>query len=431
MLSTTERHNMETNIHCLQRVLRASRPWYHREYYSYPLHDAVFQALHHARPADWHQLVLEHAHVSKTDNTKIAYTRDDNAGSQDRQVTTTIGKYLSRHFPTLKDNVIRDISALFTASGIKIVHTTAEMLFHLSRGPKSCMQSNNFYKHPYEVYDPQYGWAMVVREENGDTIGRALVMIKDEDNKYFVRSYLKPKEPNGYSHSDNVMEAWLQQNGFAKQNNWGGEKLKVISHPDGGYVAPYLDGDIKRAELNGNYFCIDENGNYCMDDTGGRTAEEDEDMASCEDCGDDFPEDDGYWAGVYEDRHICSDCRDGYTYCYSRNGNEYLVPDDDTVRVDGDYYHTDYLEDNEIVELANGDHARLEKAVNINGDWYETDDDDICYAEDTEEYALKEDCWICARSDKWYTDGEEYVEINCEKFHPSVAPEQTEESNKE
>lgn len=425
-METSARHNMETNIHCLQRVLRNSRTWYHREYYRYPLHQVIFDALHHARPDDWHLLVLEHPHISTTDRTKIAYTRDDRSGDADRQVTTTIGKYLARHFPTLKDNVIRDISALYTATGIKIVHTTAEMLYHLNRGPKSCMQSSHFNlsQHPYNVYDPQYGWAMCVREEDNDTVGRALVMMRD-GKKYFIRSYLKPKESNGYSHSDNTMEAWLQSNGFEKFCSWKNEKIKAIPHDDGGYVAPYLDGDYKRADLIGDYFKIGDDGEYCMDDTSGRVHPDD--MAECSHCGDRFHDGDGYWAGAWEDQHICSYCCDNeYTNAYSRRGNEYYIRQDEVIYVDGNYYDENFLGDNEIVELRNGDYARLEASIEIDGDWYETDDEDICYAEDTDEYALKDDCWMCTHSDKWYSDAEAYVEINGEKFHPKYAPETTE-----
>ena len=425
-METSARHNMETNIHCLQRVLRNSRTWYHREYYRYPLHQVIFDALRHARPNDWHQLVLEHPHISTTDRTKIAYTRDDRSGDADRQVTTTIGKYLARHFPTLKDNVIRDISALYTATGIKIVHTTAEMLYHLNRGPRSCMQGSHFNlsQHPYNVYDPQYGWAMCVREEDGDTVGRALVMMRD-GKKYFVRSYLKPKESNGYSHSDNTMEAWLHSNGFEKFGSWKHEKIKAIPHDNGGYVAPYLDGDYKRADLIGNYFKIGDDGEYCMDDTSGRV--DPEDMIECENCGDRFNDGDGYWAGAWEDQHICNYCCENeYTYAYSRRGNEYYIRQDEVICVDGNYYDENFLNDNEIVELRNGDYARLEASVEIDGDWYETDDEDICYAEDTDEYALKDDCWMCTHSEKWYTHRVECVEIDGETFHPKHAPETNE-----
>jgi hypothetical protein len=83
--------------------------------------------------------------------------------------------------------------------------------------------------------------------------------------------------------------------------------------------------------------------------------------------------------------------------------------------------------------LANGDYASLEASVEIDGDWYETDDEDICYAEDTEEYALKEDCWMCVNSEKWYTNAIEYIECpnTISVYHPDHAPEHLTTSNKE
>jgi hypothetical protein len=103
------------------------------------------------------------------------------------------------------------------------------------------------------------------------------------------------------------------------------------------------------------------------------------------------------------------------------------------IYVDGDAYDTDYIEANEIVELANGDYAKLENSINIDGDWYETDDDDICYADDTEEHALKIDCWMCVSSEKWYTNAIEAIHgpnTMC-LYHPDHAPEHLTTSNEE
>jgi hypothetical protein len=162
-----------------------------------------------------------------------------------------------------------------------------------------------------------------------------------------------------------------------------------------------------------------------MDDTSGRV--DPEDMVECSHCGDRFNDGDGYWAGAWEDQHICSYCcENNHTYAYSRRGNEYYINSDDVICVDGNYYDENFLGDNEIVVLRNGDYARLEASVEIDGDWYETDDEDICYAEDTDEYALKEDCWMCTHSDRWYTNRVENVEINGELFHPKYAPETNE-----
>jgi hypothetical protein len=55
--------------------------------------------------------------------------------------------------------------------------------------------------------------------------------------------------------------------------------------------------------------------------------------------------------------------------------------------------------------------------------WYEWDDDRVCTPEDTNhESKLKDDCWQCTHTEKWYFH-EECVEVGGEKFHPDVAPE--------
>ena len=110
---------------------------------------------------------------------------------------------------------------------------------------------------------------------------------------------------------------------------------------------------------------------------------------------------------------------------YGRRGNEYYVHDDYAVYVNGDHYHDDYLSDNNIIELANGDYCHMDDAVYIESsdEWYETDDSDICYAEDTGRYELRSDCWQDDDSERWYTDATEYVEVDGCKYHPDNAPE--------
>jgi len=421
-------------VFLLQEVLRKSRPWFHREYYKHRVHPAIWDALELARPKDWHQLVLEHPYKSETDPTRIAYTQDDRAGEADRQTITTIGKYLRRHFPDLSDHEIRDIQALHVVNGVRIVRTTAEMIYHLQRGPRSCMVNTSFSTHPYECYDPAHGWAMAVREEGNDTVGRALINDSDPDDKVFVRSYRKNND--GYSHSDEQLEAWLKSQGYKKASDWEGFRLKAIPHRDD-WVAPYLDGDVKRAALKntstGTYFVIDPDGDYEMDSTSGLTREVSEN--TCEDCGEGYDQDDGYWVGMHEDRGICERCcSNNYIYAYSRRGDQYYLPEDCVISVGGDYYHTDYLDDNEIVCDVDGEYHTHDDVVFIEseGEYYPCDDDRICCAEDTNEYDLRDNCWQCEGSFNWYTnDCTDYVEIDGNRYHTDHAPEQTtkEETN--
>jgi hypothetical protein len=419
-----------SHVRDLQRILRKSRPWYHREFYNYEFHPAVWDALELCRPLDWHLLVLEHPHRSGKDVSMLAYTKDERSGEADRQTVTSIGKYLRRHFPNLQDHEIRDIQALHVASGIKIVNTVAEMIYHLQRGPKSCMV-NDFERHPYECYDPQYGWAMAIREEGGTTVGRALVNTSDPDNHIFVRSYRRNDE--GYSHSDDQLEAWLRSKGYSKAASWEGHKLKAVYLRNDRYLAPYLDGDCKNTTRCNHHFVIEEDGDYPMNNTCGYT--EQEERARCEDCDETFDDYDGHWVGYDETTRVCDSCCDNnYTYAYSRRGNERYILNDNTIHVNGNYYDVDYLDDNEIVCDVDGNYQSIEDVIFIESDneYYPNNDDRICLTEDTNEYELQEHCWQCEASYNWYTnDCTDYIEIDDIRYHTKYAPEQTKEESNE
>jgi hypothetical protein len=415
--------------------------WCYREMRKYDAHPAVLAALKTARPHNWQQILLEWPHPSLNDASRVAYTRDERSGEEDRQTVTSIGKYLRRHWSSdaLPDNIIRDLVARYgTNAQYKIVRTTAEMIHHLHQGPGSCMVwsregnrcSDGQVRHPYQAYDPKYGWAMAVGILNGDTISRALI-IDTPDAKYFVRTYLKPTN-DGYSQVDGGMENWLAEQGFEKRYAWtDGQKMAYYPTSEH-FLAPYLDGCDKRVVLNTINFdtavlVIDSDGNYLLNRTDGTPDyedDEDEDTFNCEYCGERTNNDDGYWVTRQEDEHVCQSCCDNeYTYVYGRRGNQYYVGNDYAVYCNNDYYDEDYLEDNGIVQLKNREYEHTDNAVEINGDWYHIDDERICLAEDTEEYALREDCWQCAESCNWYTDDcDEWTEYAGERYHDDCIP---------
>lgn len=408
------------------------REWHRDLQRRFNMHPAIIKALaSDHRPYDWHLLVLEWPHVSETDSTRLAYTRDERSALADRQVITTVGKYLTRHFTTMPDHEIRNLVALYAAGdSCKFVHTMDEMLRYLMDGPNSCMNkditvrcSDGKRRHPYEVYDPQYGWHMAVRITNSETVGRALCMDNGED-KYFVRSYRKT---DNYSPADEQLEAWLESQGYKKQSSYfSGEKLAHYTVNRDEILAPYIDGNRQWVYVYDNdTLTIDSDGTYCCDQTGGIVGEGD--SSDCEDCGDRVREGDGYWVGRGEDRMVCQHCCDNhYFYAYGRNGGQYYVHEDDITEVNGEYYDSNYLSDNEIVMLHDGEYEHMDSAAYIESsdEWYHCDDEDICYAEDSNQYELKDDCWQCAESDKWYTTGTENVEIDGETYHPDHAPEQ-------
>ena len=406
-----------------------ARDWHTREQIKYPLHPAVEKALESDhRPYDWHLLTLEWPHVSETDSTRIAYTRDERAGIADRQTITTVGKYITRHFPTMPDHEVRNLVALHAVGdSCKFVHTMAEMLYHLVNGPSSCMAKDfdvrcedGVRRHPYQVYDPKYGWHMAVFVRNGVTLGRALCM-REGDTGYYVRSY---RRDDNYSHSDERLESWLESQGYTKQDYWESDTRLALYKVNGCEIlAPYIDGGHKYVDICGNHLEISSSGEYECSSTSGYAIGGGEE---CADCGDRFADGDGYWVGRYEDNHICSSCCDNnYYYAYGRNGDQYYVHQNNVVHVGDEAYDEDYLGDNEIVRLEDGEYGSMEDAVCINDEWYHVDDSRVVRCEDDDEYYIEDEgCWQCEESGNWYSDDTDYVEVDDKKYHPDNAPEQ-------
>ena len=412
--------------------------WFYRETTKYDLHPIVWAAMKTARPHDWQQLLLEWPHQSVNDAARIAYTRDERAGITDKQTVTSVGKYLHRHWPALPDHTIRDLVQRFgTNSEYKLVYTMAEMLHHLASGPGSCMVwsrsgvrcADGKTRHPYEVYNPKYGWHMAVGILNGETVSRALCMDnKETGDKYYVRTYLRPTRDGEYSQVDGGLEHWLKEQGYVKKYSWqDGEKFDK-HEADGTVLMPFLDGNDKVVGDGDDHLFLDGDGDapYLCNRTDGLAHnEESEDYFTCEDCGDRTPDDDGYWVNRGEDTHVCQSCLDNYTYVYGRRGNQYYVHHDYAVRCDSDdeYYDENYLSDNNVVILDNGSCVSIDEAIEINGDWYHIEDEDICLTTDTDEYVLREDCWQCAQSCNWYTnDCEDYTEYEGERYHDDYIP---------
>ena len=417
---------------------RDARYWIIREMDKYPMHPVIDATIKLVRPIDWHQLLLEWPHISEGDRTRIAYTQNEVKGQKNVQTVTSVGKYLNRHF-SLPDHTIRDLVARHgSAARFQFVHTTAEMIYHLHKGPGSCMVwrddrgircSDGVQRHPYEAYDPKYGWHMAVRIEGDETIGRALCMTQPKDGKkYYVRTYARPSSNGGYSETDNGMENWLAEQGYVKENYWeDGERLAYHETSDH-FLAPYLDGGEKRVTLDVGNRCliVDSDGEYVCDQTGGCPTDDSGDYFDCEDCGDRTDDDDGYWIGRGEDTRVCESClSNSYVYVYGRRGNQYYVHQDNAVYVDSqsEHYDVDYLDDNEIVELNNGEYAPLDESIEINGDWYHVEDERICRTEDTDEFLMRDDgCWQCEESGNWYSDSIDFVEVDGKKYHINYAP---------
>ena len=436
-----------TGSYWVTRVER--REWHMNLQARFEFHPAVERMCQHYRPKDWQQLVLEWPHKSESDPSRLAYTRDERAGLEDRQLITTIGKYLTRHFPQVPDHEIRNAVAAFSVVGCKVVRTIAEMLDALARGPHSCMRWGDGAdidddNHPYKCYDPRLGWGMAVRTEGGEVVGRALVYEAD-GLKQYVRTYKKPSDRSQYSQSDDYLNAWLTDQGYERALDWQGCKLAYYSGRSDRPLAPYLDGDCKDVNVatdrdGKRYLIVTEDGEFNFSNTDGSC--NDNNGRECTDCGDRVDEGDGYWVGRAEEELVCQHCCDhNYYYVYGRRGNQYYLHSNQVVHVGDEAYDEDYLGDNDIVYLEDRqEYAHIDDAVYVEsvGDYYDSDSDDVCYDDYNERYELrdycvqladgsmcnKDDAWQCEHSNDWYSTDVDSVTTPCGKIvHEDYAAE--------
>lgn len=385
--------------------------WHADLQHRFKLHPAVIAAVHQYRPRSVHSLVFEWPHISKTDPNRLAYTRDNRSGHENRQVITTVGKYLTRHFPDMPDHAIRDLAARYAGYRFELWDTTSKIIQSVQEGPSSCMQwdDGDEDNHPYRTYDPRFGWRAAVRlNGHGQIVGRCLVYDDTQTDrqrigKIYVRSYAHKE--GGYSHSDEGLEAWLREQGFAKSHTWDGCKLARIEENSwGDFLAPYLDGDCKRVTDCDTHLIINETGRLLFDCTngshntcGGR---------ECDDCGNDHDEDDTTYVGRHEDHGVCPSCIEDYTLVYGRRGNQYYLHDDNIVwDIHGhEAYDPEFLADNNMVELHNGDIVELDEAVYLEtrGEYWLADDDQVVFCEHDDVYEHIDD--VVELEDGTYAD---------------------------
>lgn len=363
------------------------------------MHPAVREAVLLAAPADWHRLVLEWPHVSIGDPARLAFTRSIQHGIDNRQTVTSISKYLAANFPSLQSHIVRDICAKFGNHSFKISWQMDEMLELLHASPKSCMRWDHWRAgdwHPYQAYDPDFGWGLAVRLENDIPMARALV---NKRSMSFVRSFGAINNDRGHSQNDNPLNSWLESIGYEHAHGWHGLKLAKIDHPHGGWTAPYIDGDSQRVTDRNGYFLIDDDGEYAFTETDG-SIENDADRSYCEECDSTINMNNGHhaWAGRHEDTLICQDCCDDhYVRAYGANGDEYLTHENNCTYINDEYYVDRYFSDNGIVYAIDiEEHLHEDDCVYLDNrsEYVSSDCSYAVYCEDSGTHEHKNDCVI-------------------------------------
>lgn len=435
--------------------------WWRQHISEHELHPVVWHAVYALgiRPVDWQQLLLEWPHVALKDQTRLAYTRDEQKGRENVQTLTSIGKYLARHWPHVRDDIRRDWAGRFVPMHYEIRDTMEGIITGIEMGPQSCMHSLNgnipfgryqreqlveyvdgtreshhvsWEMHPYAVYNPEYGWRMAVRtavDDKVNVLARALVNVSVTPGVY-VRSYGRTTVDDTDTNNDEKLNAWLEEQGFVYKNGWpNGLKLIRLEHPDGGLMAPYIDGNNDDVDDdNGRYLVLRRGGKYSCCSSDAQIAAT-EIVGRCNDCDDEIEGDEDTHKGVYvgedQDTLVCQICAHNYTYIEGPHGDYYYVPDSDAVYVERKAYDKNNLPD-EIVKCEDGAYRKEEDCVYIDGEgYYAYDDDDIVQCAD-EEWRLRRNCWEDAHSEQWYPDEVSGVDIEEGKYHPDSLKEMIE-----
>lgn len=140
-------------------------------------------------------------HVSAEDPTMIAFTPDAQNGKNDKQVRTTMGKFLRKYLIVVTDKVIADLEATHRAElddTFEIARTAAEIenVYRNMEGDSGCMRHprNQFHLvdyHPSAIYEgPGLGVAYI-KGVNGGIKARSVIYENPDDptDKRYVRLY--------------------------------------------------------------------------------------------------------------------------------------------------------------------------------------------------------------------------------------------------
>lgn len=222
------------------------REWLRLYYGVYSTTSPLWNTTFHLRLADF----APHCARDGTDPSMIAFTPDPEAGAADKQLRTTLSKFVRKFCPSLPDHVLRDIEASHRAdlsNEIEILTGVSEIVDAYLTGPSSCMShkvSDYAGKiHPAGVYAAPGMGVAVIRSADGRITARSVVYQNpdDEKDKRFVRVY-----------GDAMLQRRLLRNGYVCAGLAGARLRRIDADPKVigisratdtrmGLIVPYID----------------------------------------------------------------------------------------------------------------------------------------------------------------------------------------------
>jgi hypothetical protein len=324
------------------------------------------------------------------DPTKLRYTPSVEYGKADRQIVTTLGKFLTKHYPDLGANLIRDLQNEWISqtkpAAIKFASTPDEVEHVYTHGPHSCMRSGGD-SEPDEHAARIYGYCKHTRvaysEEGGKIVARSVVR-EDVEPKRYIRVY-----PNDQHRFAAALEAagYVEDieglDGLLVPAIWEGHRL-IMPYVDGiGYGA--LEGKSVRLKVNS-----DSRGDFEVQSTSGYAYPDgvEDDSWTCPRCDHTHESDEQSCYSEYEERTFCTACEDDFTTARDERRREVTCHNDNAIYIesmgesviftpealrangchqmdDGEWVHESVLQ-----QLEDGEWVRPEDAEeNADGQW--------------------------------------------------------------
>lgn len=179
-------------------------------------------------------------HIAEEEPTMIAYTPDQAYGMADRQVRTSLARFVVKYYSHLSDDKIRDLQSEHLAElDTNFEQLTGQALIDVykSGAVAACMsKADREYsgrQNPTEAYDAPNISMAVLRDKSGAVTARCMLYCPTPTDKRYIRGY-----------GDGKLISKLKRCGY-KPGTWHGAVFKTIlsTREENVYLMPYLDGN--------------------------------------------------------------------------------------------------------------------------------------------------------------------------------------------
>ncbi|MBW1672075.1 MAG: hypothetical protein JRJ45_00265 [Deltaproteobacteria bacterium] len=370
-------------------------------------------------------------HCSKKQPGKIAYTPDYGYLLNNRQVRSSLSKYLTKYNPTIAipSHVLSVLVGMIkqSAYGLSFASTPFELMsiYNDTSHISSCMsysvdsyQTDNI--HPVSVYSyPNNGVSLAyIKNDNNEVISRAIVRnnngILEFNRCYGDIDLMKAKLLNqGYVYNVKYME---------------GARLALVKTNSGRIICPFIDMyDNGQAGQWGvtidewhNCLIVGRHGDCLSSDyqTGLLESDNDDDQVTC-DCCSDLVDSDNTTSVDYS--VVCDDCLESY-FIYCENVDHYVNENDDELEYteSGEpVYSFNIMGYSGYIRIANGEIISEDDAVLVDSSGEYERVDDCTYCDDAGAWELSENTVYSndMESHILYNDAESYIDKYGDKQH--------------